>query len=69
MGGEIVRERPDAAVIVNCAGRTRSIIGERGRQRMGMTNIAGLKKRDQRLGVAGLKLESGPIAPICRRYG
>jgi len=57
--GEIVRERPDATVIVNCAGRTRSIIGTRTLQRMGFTNIAGLKNGTSGWVLAGLTLESG----------
>ncbi len=57
--GEIVRERPDATVIVNCAGRTRSIIGTRALQRMGLTNIAGLKNGTSGWVLAGLTLESG----------
>ncbi|HYY87692.1 MAG TPA: rhodanese-like domain-containing protein, partial [Chloroflexota bacterium] len=32
---DIVREAPDATVVVNCAGRTRSIVGARVLQRMG----------------------------------
>ncbi len=34
---------PDTTVIVHCAGRTRSIIGARLLQRMGMTNVYGVK--------------------------
>ena len=34
---------PDTTVIVNCAGRTRSIIGTRVLQRMGFSNALGLK--------------------------
>src|SRR5215471_8382256 len=34
---------PDTTVIVNCAGRTRSIIGTRVLQRMGLQNVYGLK--------------------------
>ena len=34
---------PDTTIIVNCAGRTRSIIGTRVLQRMGLQNVYGLK--------------------------
>jgi rhodanese-related sulfurtransferase len=34
---------PDTTIIVNCAGRTRSIIGTRVLQRMGIRNVYGLK--------------------------
>jgi rhodanese-related sulfurtransferase len=57
--GEITQERPNATVIVNCAGRTRSIIGTRALQRMGMTNIAGLKNGTSGWVLAGLTLEEG----------
>lgn len=56
--GEIVRERPDATVVVNCAGRTRSIIGTRTLQRMGLSNVVGLKNGTSGWVLAGLTLES-----------
>src|SRR5437016_3786244 len=40
---ELVREAPDATVVVHCAGRTRSIIGARLLQRMGLRNVMSLK--------------------------
>jgi rhodanese-related sulfurtransferase len=57
--GEIVRERPDARIVVNCAGRTRSIIGTRALQRMGFQNVVGLKNGTSGWVLAGLKLEAG----------
>ncbi len=57
--GEIVRERPNARVVVNCAGRTRSIIGTRALQRMGLKDVVGLKNGTSGWVLAGLKLESG----------
>ena len=50
-GGELVLRVTDilkeagegTTVVVNCAGRTRSIIGTRALQRMGLTNVHGLK--------------------------
>ena len=46
-------------VIVNCAGRTRSIIGARVLQRMGIANVYGLKNGTAGWLLAGLKLETG----------
>jgi rhodanese-related sulfurtransferase len=57
--GEIVRERPNARVVVNCAGRTRSIIGARALQRMGLKDVVGLKNGTSGWVLAGLKLETG----------
>ncbi len=50
---------PDTTVIVNCAGRTRSIIGTRVLQRMGRENIFGLKNGTSGWVLAGYELESG----------
>lgn len=49
----------DTTVIVNCAGRTRSIIGTRVLQRMGMTNVYGLKNGTSGWVLAGYELETG----------
>ena len=49
----------DTTVIVNCAGRTRSVIGTRVLQRMGMTNIYGLKNGTSGWVLAGYDLETG----------
>src|SRR2546425_1388127 len=49
----------DTTVIVNCAGRTRSIIGTRVLQRMGLPNVLGLKNGTAGWMLAGEKLESG----------
>jgi rhodanese-related sulfurtransferase len=57
--GEIVRERPNARVVVNCAGRTRSIIGTRALQRMGLRDVVGLKNGTSGWVLAGLTLETG----------
>ena len=46
-------------VIINCAGRTRSIIGTRVLQRMGITNIYGLKNGTSGWVLAGYELETG----------
>jgi rhodanese-related sulfurtransferase len=57
--GEIVRARPNARVVVNCAGRTRSIIGTRALQRMGVKDVVGLKNGTSGWVLAGLTLETG----------
>ena len=49
----------DATVVINCAGRTRSIIGTRVLQRMGMLNVVGLKNGTAGWSLAGYSLESG----------
>jgi rhodanese-related sulfurtransferase len=49
----------DTTIIVNCAGRTRSIIGTRVLQRMGFTNVYGLKNGTAGWLLAGERLESG----------
>jgi rhodanese-related sulfurtransferase len=50
---------PGTTVIVNCAGRTRSIIGTRVLQRMGISNVYGLKNGTAGWMLAGEQLESG----------
>jgi rhodanese-related sulfurtransferase len=50
---------PDTTIIVNCAGRTRSIIGTRVLQRMGLTNVYGLKNGTSGWLLAGYQLETG----------
>jgi rhodanese-related sulfurtransferase len=50
---------PDTPVVVNCAGRTRSIIGTRLLQRLGMKNIYGLKNGTSGWVLAGYQLETG----------
>src|SRR5712691_4201264 len=66
-GGELALRITDIAqsldeettIIVNCAGRTRSIIGTRVLQRMGLPNVYGLKNGTAGWLLAGLQLESG----------
>ena len=51
---------PDTTVVVNCAGRTRSIIGTRVLQRMGLgREVVGLKNGTSGWVLAGYDLESG----------
>src|SRR6185295_10119277 len=49
----------DTTIIVNCAGRTRSIIGARVLQRMGIPKVFGLKNGTAGWVLAGHKLETG----------
>src|SRR3989449_8059136 len=49
----------DTTIIVNCAGRTRSIIGARVLQRMGMPRVYGLKNGTSGWVLAGHRLETG----------
>jgi len=50
---------PDTTIIVNCAGRTRSIIGARVLQRMGIPRVYGLKNGTAGWVLAGHQLETG----------
>ncbi len=67
-GGELIlwaeelRHKP--AVIVNCAGRTRSIIGAAALRRMGLTNVRALRNGTMGWVLAGYDLETKP-APKC----
>src|SRR5262245_9238378 len=56
---EIARERPDATIVVNCAGRTRSIIGARVLQRMKLPNVVSLRNGTSGWLLAGMELERG----------
>ena len=56
---DIVGEHPNATVVVNCAGRTRSIIGARTLQRMGVPNVVSLRNGTSGWTLAGLELEYG----------
>src|SRR5436309_11057617 len=49
---------PDTTIIVNCAGRTRSIIGTRVLQRMDLKNVYGLKNGTSGWLLAGYQLET-----------
>ena len=49
----------DTTIIVNCAGRTRSIIGARVLQRMGIPRVYGLKNGTSGWVLAGHQLETG----------
>jgi len=57
---EALRQKPDRTVVVNCAGRTRSIIGTASLRRLGLTNVYALKNGTMGWILAGLKLEDHP---------
>jgi rhodanese-related sulfurtransferase len=50
---------PDTAVVVNCGGRTRSIIGTQALRRLGLTNVTSLQNGTMGWVLAGLELERG----------
>ncbi len=56
---DLVRERPNATIVVNCAGRTRSIIGARVLQRLRLPNVVSLRNGTSGWLLAGLELERG----------
>jgi rhodanese-related sulfurtransferase len=56
---ELRRARPGATVVVNCAGRTRSIIGARVLQRMQLPDVLSLRNGTSGWLLAGLELERG----------
>ncbi len=56
---DILKGQPGATVVVNCAGRTRSIIGARVLQRMGLSNVVSLTNGTSGWVLAGLPLEKG----------
>ena len=56
---DILRGQEDATIVVNCAGRTRSIIGARTLQRMGFPRVYELRNGTSGWVLAGLELEAG----------
>jgi len=65
-GGELIlwaddlKQRRDTSVVINCAGRTRSIIGTATLRRLGLTNVRALKNGTMGWVLAGLELERNP---------
>jgi rhodanese-related sulfurtransferase len=57
---EALKQRRDATVIVNCAGRTRSIIGTAALRRLGLTNVRALRNGTMGWVLAGFELENKP---------
>jgi rhodanese-related sulfurtransferase len=62
---EALKRKPETRVIVNCAGRTRSIIGTAALQRLDLNNVRALKNGTMGWVLTGLELESAParVAP------
>ncbi len=56
---DLLAGNPAATVVVHCAGRTRSIIGARTLQRMGIPHVYALKNGTMGWHLAGLELETG----------
>ena len=65
-GGDLIlwadelKRRKEAAVVVNCAGRTRSIIGAAALQRLGLTHVRALRNGTMGWVLAGFDLEHQP---------
>jgi rhodanese-related sulfurtransferase len=57
---EALRRKPETTVVVNCAGRTRSIIGTAALLRLGLNNVHALKNGTMGWVLTGLELESAP---------
>src|SRR3970282_894840 len=51
---EELRRRTDMTVVINCAGRTRSIIGTAALQRLGLANVRALKNGTMGGGLGGV---------------
>ena len=62
---ESLRRKPEATVVVNCAGRTRSIIGTATLLRLGLNNVRALRNGTMGWVLTGFELESAParVAP------
>jgi rhodanese-related sulfurtransferase len=69
-GGDLVlwatdlRKDPRTRVVVNCAGRTRSIIGSQSLKRIGLNNVFVLKNGTMGWLLAGLELEQKPTRTV-----
>ncbi len=68
-GGDVIlwaeglKRQTDTTVIVNCAGRTRSIVATAGLRRLGVTNVHALRNGTMGWVLAGLELETRPSRP------
>ena len=68
-GGDLIlwagelKQRRHTTVIVNCAGRTRSIIGTAALRRLGLTNVRELRNGTMGWVLAGFELETKPERP------
>ncbi len=65
-GGDLVlwagdlKKQPDTRIVVNCAGRTRSIIGTRTLHLLGLDNVSALKNGTMGWVLSGFELEQRP---------
>jgi rhodanese-related sulfurtransferase len=65
-GGDLIlwadalKRKPETTVVVNCAGRTRSIIGTATLLRLGLNNVRALRNGTMGWVLTGLELESAP---------
>jgi rhodanese-related sulfurtransferase len=57
---ETLKKQPQSNVIVNCAGRTRSIIGTAALRRLGLTNVRALRNGTMGWLLSGFELENRP---------
>lgn len=57
---EFLKRKPETPVVVNCAGRTRSIVGTASLMRLGLNNVRALKNGTMGWVLTGLELESTP---------
>ena len=57
---EALRRKPETPVVINCAGRTRSIIGTAALLRLGLNNVRALKNGTMGWVLTGLELEPTP---------
>jgi rhodanese-related sulfurtransferase len=64
---EALKRKPETTVVVNCAGRTRSIVGTASLQRLGLSNVRALRNGTMGWLLAGLELESTPRRITPRR--
>ena len=55
-----MKQKRETEVIVNCAGRTRSIIGTAALRRLGLTNVRALENGTMGWVLAGFELETKP---------
>ena len=60
---EELKQRKETNVIVNCAGRTRSIIGAAALRRLGLTHVRALRNGTMGWVLAGFELERKPERP------
>ena len=77
-GGDVIhwleilrREQAEKTVIINCAGRTRSIIGTAGLKRLGLNKVYALRNGTMGWVLAGFELERNPQSqslPVPREF-